>query len=80
MTARRADPEEVRALRAAIADDLAALMQAVRRPAAGAREAADVSEQLGRLLTGRAGWAAAAAGVLAGLALAVWSRLRQARR
>jgi len=80
MTAPGADPEEVRALREAIAEDLAALGQALRHPAVGARDAADLSEQLGRLLSGRSGWVAAAAGVLAGLALTVWNRMRQARR
>jgi len=78
MSQPRAEDPEVQRLRAEIADDLLALIRAVRRPVAGAAQAADVSEQMGRVLGGSPGWlAAAAAGVLAGLAASIWNRLKR---
>jgi|GEM_PF-6915974 len=68
---------EAQRLRAEIIDDIQALRQSGRRPVTGAGQLADVSQQVGRMLSGRSGWAAATAGVLAGLALSIWNRLRQ---
>lgn len=73
----RDDPEIAR-LREAIASDLIALRQTFgRRPGSAPAPGAELTGQLGRILRGNPAWAAAAAaGALAGLVLAVRNRLR----
>lgn len=75
---RPGDPEIVR-LREEIAADLLALRQVIGRRSGSPGSETPIADQLTRLLRGNPAWAAAAAaGVLAGMMLAVRNRLRGA--
>lgn len=77
-----ADNPEARLLREAIGADLRALRQMFgRKVSPSTTPAGDIPEQMGRMLRANPAWAAAAAaGALAGLWVAVRNRLRREQR